>query len=67
MMIADFQIKNKIDKSRFFQKTILIANNKFEMISRMFFLKISNTNMSFGKKILIQKSYITSKALSIIN
>ena len=65
MIIANFQVENKANKSKFFKKIFLIANTKFEMILEIFFLKISNTNISFGKKTLIQKSYITIKALSI--
>ena len=36
-------------KPRFFQETFLIADIKFDMILRMFFLKISNVGMLFGK------------------
>ena len=64
-MIADFQIKNKIGKPRFFQKTFLIANTKFEVILGMFFLKLSNINILFGEKTLIWRTYITNKALLI--
>ena len=53
MVIADFQIEDKASKPRFFQKTFLIANTKFEVILKMFFLKISNADISFDKKILI--------------
>ena len=49
-MITNFQIKDKIGKPRFFQKTFLIVDTKFEMILRMSFLKISNINMLFGKR-----------------
>ena len=65
MVIADFQIEDKASRPRFFQKTFLVANTKFEVIFGIFFLKISNTNILFGEKILILKSYITNKALSI--
>ena len=53
MVIADFQIEDKASSSRFFQETFLVANTKFEMILEMFFLKISNANVSFGKKTLM--------------
>ena len=52
IVIADFQVENKASKPRFFQEIFLVANNKFEVILRMFFLKISNTDMSFGEKTL---------------
>lgn len=40
-----------------------MANTKFKMILRMLFLKLSNTNMLFGKITFIWRSYITNKAL----
>ena len=49
MIIADFQIEDKISKPRFFQETFLVANIKFEMILGMPFFQISNVDMSFGK------------------
>ena len=52
MVIADFQVENKGGRSRFFQKTFLVANTKFEVILGMPFLKLSNADMSFGERIL---------------
>ena len=66
MVIANFQVENKIGRPRFFQKIFLIANTKFEMILRMLFLKISNADVSFVKEILTWKFYTTSKALPTI-
>ena len=63
MVIADFQIANKVGKLRFFQKTFLIANTKFEMIIKIFFLKIRNANILFNKETLIWIFYTTNKAL----
>ena len=40
-----------------------MADTKFEMILGMLFLKISNTDVAFGKRILTWKSYTTNKAL----
>ena len=53
MIIADFQIKDKVNRLRFFQKIFLVTNTKFEIILEMFFLKFNNADISFGKKILI--------------
>ena len=53
MVITDFQIKNKIGRSRFFQEIFLIANTKFKVILEIFFLKINNMNILFGKETLI--------------
>ena len=41
-----------------------MANTQFEVILGMLFLKISNANISFGKKTLTWKSCTTNKALS---
>ena len=63
MVIADFQVEDKGGKPRFFQKTFLVADTKFEVILGMLFLKISNADMTFGKRTLMWKSYTTNKAL----
>ena len=39
MMIADFQVKDKGGRPRFFQETFLVADTKFEVVLRMSFLK----------------------------
>ena len=52
MVITDFQVENKASRSRFFRKTFLVADTKFEVILRMLFLKISNADVSFGEKTL---------------
>ena len=53
MVIADFQVENKADRPRFFQITFLMTDTKFEIILGMFFLKISNVDVSFEEKILM--------------
>ena len=53
IVIADFQVENKANRFRFFQKTFLVANTKFEVILEMLFLKISNADVLFDKKTLI--------------
>ena len=53
MVIATFQIKDKVNKFKFFQKTFLVANTKFVIILKIFFLKITNANMFFSKKIFM--------------
>ena len=66
MVIADFKVEKKANKPRFLQKIFLIADTKFEVILRMYFLKISNTDMSFSEKTLTWKTYTTSKTLLTI-
>ena len=65
MVIIDFQVEDKINRPRFFQKIFWIANIKFEIMLKIFFWKISNTNMLCDKKILIKKFYAMNKILSI--
>ena len=63
MVIADFQVEDKGNRPRFFQKTFLVANTLFEVVLGMPFLKISNANVAFGEGTLTWKSYTTNKAL----
>ena len=64
MVITDFQVKDKVGRPRFFQKTFWVADTKFEVVLEMLFLKISNTDVAFGERTLTRKSYTTNKALS---
>ena len=63
MVIADFQVKNKANRLRFFQEIFLVANTKFEVILGMPFLKINNAHVSFSKKTLTWKTYTTNETL----
>ena len=63
MVIADFQIEDKGGRPRFFQKTFLVADTKFEVVLGMPFLKISNADIAFGEETLTWKSYTIKKAL----
>ena len=63
MVIADFQIKDKGGRPRFFQETFLVADTKFEVVLGMPFLKISNANVAFGEGTLTWKFYTTNKAI----
>ena len=66
IVIADFQVEDKIGRPRFFQDTFLVADIKFKVILGMPFLKLSNTNVSFGERTFMWKFYIIKKALSTI-
>ena len=52
MVIADFQVKDKIGRLKFFQEIFLVTDTKFEVVLKMPFLKISNKDVAFGKKTL---------------
>ena len=57
-------MEEKSGRSRFFPKTFLVADTKFEVILGISFLKISNANVAFGEGTLTWKSYTTNKALT---
>ena len=52
MIIADFQVKDRVGKPRFFQKIFLVADIKFEIILGVLFLKLSNADVLLGKRAL---------------
>ena len=52
MMIANFQIENKIGRPRFFQKMFLVTNTKLEIILEKLSLKFSNANILFDEETL---------------
>ena len=65
MVIAAFQIVNKLGRSRFFQKTFLLANINIKVVRGIFFLTLSNADLQFTEKKLIWRTYTTKKALPI--
>ena len=63
MLVTDFLVEHKVSRPKFFEETFLVANTKFELILRMFLLKMSNANESFGEKTLTWKFYTINQAL----
>lgn len=53
IVIADFQIQNKLQKARFFEDTSLVANINVEIVFEMSFLIFSKVKVDFAKKELI--------------
>lgn len=47
MVIAKFQVSDKLDKTCFFQKTFLFINSNVNIILEIFFLTLSNENILF--------------------
>ena len=45
MIIAAFQMKNKLGRARFFQETFLLADISMKVVLKMLFLTFSNTNI----------------------
>ena len=66
MVIASFQIFDKLDQTCFFQKTFLLANISAKVVLGMFFLALSNISIKFAAQKLTQRSYTTAKALPMI-
>ena len=65
MIIATFQVIDKLGKAWFFQETFLLANISIKVILEMLFLIFNNIDVQFAKKDLIWRSYTTKKVLPI--
>lgn len=48
MVLASFQVEDKLRRAYFFQETFLVANSNVEVIFGMLFLILSNANVSFA-------------------
>ncbi len=66
MIVFTFSILYKDDKERFFEKSFLLANVKPDVILKILFLTINNTNVDFQARDLQWRSYITGDILLII-
>ena len=63
IVIAVFQVVDKLGRSRFFQETFLLANISIKVVLSLLFLTLSNANVQFAEKKLTWKTYITKEAL----
>ena len=45
IFLASFQIKDKLEKTKYFQKTFLLANFNIKMILELFFFIFNNANI----------------------
>ena len=66
MVLADFQMEDKLGRAQFFQETFLLANISIEVIPDMLFLTLSNADIQFIEKELTWRSYTTTEALPTI-
>ena len=66
MIIAAFQVVNKLGCSRLIQETFLLADISMEVVLGMFFLTFSNVDVQFAEKELIWRTYTTKEALPTI-
>ena len=65
IVITGFSLQNKLGKVRFFQETFVVADTRMEVVLRMLFLTLSNTDIRFVKGELVWKTYSAAKALPI--
>ena len=45
MVIAGFQIEDKLGKAQFFQESFLLAETSIKVVLEMYFLTFSNANI----------------------
>ena len=50
MVIAGFEVEDKLGKARFFQKSFLLTETNMKVVSKMLFLTFSNINIQFVEK-----------------
>ena len=63
IVIAAFQVEDKLGRAWFFQESFLLAETSMEMVLRMPFLTLSNANIQFVEKELTWRSYTAIEAL----
>ena len=66
IVLADFQVEDKLRRARFFQETFLLANISAEVVLGMPFLTLSNADIQFVEKELTWRSYTIAEALPTI-
>ena len=50
MVVASFQVEDKLGRTRFFQKTFLLADLSVKVVLRMLLLILNNADIQFAKK-----------------
>ena len=63
MVLASFQVEDKLGRAWFFQETFLLADISAEVVLNMPFLTFSNADIQFVEKELIWRSYTTAEVL----
>ena len=63
MVIAGFQVIDKLGSARFFQETFLLADTTIEVVLGIPFLTLSNADIQFAEKELTWRTYTTEDAL----
>lgn len=63
MVLSNFQVEDKQEKIRFFQKAFLMANTSIEVVLEIFFLALNKIEINFADQKLNCKTYTLNKAL----
>ena len=63
MVLASFQVEDKLGRAQFFQETFFLADISAEVVLGMPFLTFSNAEVQFVEKELTWRSYTIAKAL----
>ena len=63
MILASFEVEDKLRKAWFFQETFLLADISMEVVLGMPFLTFSNADIQFAEKKLTWRSYLVVEAL----
>ena len=65
MVLASFQVEDKLKIVRFFLKTFFLADTSAKIVPGMPYLTFSNTDVLFSDRKLTWRSYTTAKPLPI--
>lgn len=63
IIIAIWQVSNKLYRAQFFQETILLAKTSRKMVLGMLFLSFTNIDNQIVEKELVWRTYIAIEAL----
>ena len=63
MVLASFQVEDKLERARFFQESFLLIDTSVKVMLGMPFLTFSNANIQFAEKELTWKSYTAAETL----
>ena len=63
IVLANFQVEDKLRRTRFHWETFLLADISAEIVLGMSFLTLSNVNVQFVEKEFTWRSYTTAKVL----
>ena len=63
MVLASFQVEDKVGRIQFFQETFLLADISMGVVLGIPFLTLSNADVQFVEKALTWRTYTTAEAL----